>query len=122
VIVILVTSVSSLATVVAPILRIVGWESTKRAVNEGIGSRMDERLPGSAFGSSYCSVVRDICCEGPASPNALTDGEMGPRRRLELSDADDVIAVRDWAEFADRREELEPERLKAGSRRCRCRS
>ena len=39
---------------------------------------------------------------------------MGPRRPL--SDADDVIAIRDWAEFADGREELEPERLKAGSR------
>ena len=58
--------------------------------------------------------MRDIYCEGLASPNALTDGEMGPRRRLELSDADDVVATRDWAEFADGREELEPERLKAG--------
>lgn len=112
--VVLVTSVSSLVTVVAPILRIVGWESTERAVNEGIGPRMDERLPSSAFGSSYCSVARDIYCEGPASPNALTDGEMGPMRRLELSDADDVVATRDWAEFADGREELDPERLKAG--------
>jgi hypothetical protein len=33
---------------------------------------------------------------------------------LELSDADDVVAIRDWAEFADGREELEPERLKVG--------
>lgn len=39
---------------------------------------------------------------------------MGPMRRLELSDADDVVATRDWAEFADGREELDPERLKAG--------
>jgi len=38
---------------------------------------------------------------------------MGPRRRLESSDADDVVAIRDWAEFADGREELEPERLEA---------
>jgi len=48
VIVVLVTSVSSLVIVVAPILRIVGWESMERAVNEGIGPRMDERFPGSA--------------------------------------------------------------------------
>jgi len=60
VIVILITSVSSLVTVVAPILGIVGWESMERVVNEGIGPRMDERLPGSALRSSYCSVVRVI--------------------------------------------------------------
>jgi hypothetical protein len=110
VIVVLVTSVSLLVIVVPLTLRIVGWETTERAVNEGIGPRTDVRLPGCTFGSSYSSVVRDMYCS--TCPNALTDGEMGPGRRLELSDPDDAVATREWAEFADGREELDPERLK----------
>lgn len=108
-----VTSVSSLVTVVPPTLRIVGWESTERVENEGIGPRIDVRVPGSANWSSNSSAVWDIYCEGSACPNALTDGEIGPNGRLEFSDAEDMVATREWAEFAEGREELDPERLKA---------
>lgn len=109
--VVLVTSVSSLVTVVPPTLRIVGWESAERVENEGIGPRIDVRLPGSTNWSSNSSVVWIIYCEGSACPSALTDGEIGPNGRLEFSDAEEV-ATRDWAEFAEGREELDPERLK----------
>jgi hypothetical protein len=44
--------------------------------------------------------------------NALTDGDMGPNRLLEFSDAEDVVSTREWAECAEGREELDPERLK----------
>jgi hypothetical protein len=44
--------------------------------------------------------------------NALTDGDMGPNHLLEFSDAEDVVSTCKWAEFAEGREELDPERLK----------
>ncbi|KAG2344953.1 hypothetical protein BDR05DRAFT_961402 [Suillus weaverae] len=50
--------------------------------------------------------------EGSTCPNALTEGEIGPNGRLEFSDAEDMVATREWAEFAEGREELDPERLK----------
>lgn len=110
--VVLVISVSSLVTVVPPTLRIVGWESIERVENEGIGPRTDVRLPGSANWSSFSSMVWDMYREGSACPNALTDGEIGPNGRPEFNDAEDVVATREWAEFAEGREELDPERLK----------
>lgn len=81
--------------------------------NEGIGPRIDVRLPGSTYWSSNSSLVWDIYREGSACPNALTDGEMGPTGLREFSDAEDMVATREWAEFAEGREELDPERLKA---------
>jgi hypothetical protein len=38
---------------------------------------------------------------------------MGPTGLREFSDAEDMVATREWAEFAEGREELDPERLKA---------
>jgi hypothetical protein len=50
--------------------------------------------------------------EGSACPKALTDGEMGPNGQLKFSDAEDIVTTREWEEFAEGREEFDPERLK----------